>query len=274
VGSPDQAVSNLLVIARVDCGNVCTTTESTAPCHIYGPGSVIHAEAVPDTRWAAPLPRRRMDMRTTMTDQQQEQIDFTMMYVTHDALRRDVGRFAAAAATGRANTPAVRAGWKNFKAQLHVHHTVEDDDLWPRLYRAVADRPEDLAMLEAMEAEHAVLDPMLESVEASLADGDQRVLAERVDALAAALEGHLLHEEKSALPLIQSVLTPADWRAFGGAMRRRQGLRGAAVYVPWIVDGATPADRNRFFSALPRPLQVINRLLLEPRYRHIGLWGV
>jgi hypothetical protein len=56
-------------------------------------------------------------------------------------------------------------------------------------------------------------------------------------------------------------------------MRRRQGLSGAAVYVPWIVDGATPADRNRFFSVLPTPVQMINRLFWEPRYRRMGLWS-
>jgi hypothetical protein len=124
-----------------------------------------------------------------------------------------------------------------------------------------------------MEAEHAVLDPMLEQVDATLANGDQASLSTQVEALSGALDGHLHHEEKSALPLIQAVLTPADWRAFGGAMRRRQGLMGAAVYVPWIVDGATPADRNHFFSVLPTPLRMINRLFWEPRYRRMGLWS-
>jgi hypothetical protein len=201
-------------------------------------------------------------------------IDFTMMYVTHNALRRDVGRFADAVTVGRVSSPAVRAGWENFKAQLHVHHTVEDEDLWPRLYNAVGDQPEQLAMLEKMEAEHAVLDPMLESVETALIDEDALGLGECVDALAGALEGHLRHEEDSALPLIQAVLTPEDGKGFGAAMRRAQGLRGAAVYVPWIVDGASPADRMRFFAALPAPLKVVNRLLFEPRYRRMGLWGV
>jgi hypothetical protein len=203
-----------------------------------------------------------------------QQIDFTMMYVTHDALRRDVGRFAQAVAVGRAESPAVRAGWENFKAQLHLHHTVEDDDLWPRLYRAVGDQPERLAMLEEMEAEHAVLDPMLESVDTALATGDVSALGDRVDALAGALDGHLRHEENSALPLIQAVLTPKDWKGFGAAMRRAQGLSGAGVYVPWIVDGASAADRKRFFAALPAPLKVVNRLVFEPRYRRMGLWGI
>jgi len=199
------------------------------------------------------------------------QIDFTMMYVTHAALRRDVGRFAAAIAAGRETAPAVKAGWANFKHQLHVHHTVEDDDLWPRLYAAVSE-PAHLAMLEQMEAEHAVLDPMLESVDAALDHGD--ALADKVDALAGALDGHLRHEEHSALPLIQEVLTVEDWEAFGKAMARKQGIKGAAMYVPWIVDSASSDERRRFFAQLPPPVRLASKLVLEPRYRRRGLWAI
>ena len=64
-------------------------------------------------------------------------MDFTMMYVTHDAFRRDLGRFTAAAAAGTAPAWGPR-GWENFKAQLLLHHSVEDTDLWPRVRRAAA----------------------------------------------------------------------------------------------------------------------------------------
>jgi hypothetical protein len=57
-------------------------------------------------------------------------------------------------------------------------------------------------------------------------------------------------------------------------MARAQGVKGAAVYVPWIIDGATTAERKRFFSVLPAPVRVISRLVWEPRYRHRGLWAV
>jgi iron-sulfur cluster repair protein YtfE (RIC family) len=209
-----------------------------------------------------------------MTDAQQDTIDFTMMYVTHDALRRDLGRLTTAAAARKARTPTVRAGWENFKAQLHLHHTVEDDDLWPRLYKAVAGRPAAVALLQEMEAEHAVLDPLLSAVDDALTGRPEQPLDARLHELAAALDAHLTHEENRALPLIQSVLTLEDWRGFAKAMARAQGFKGAAVYVPWIVDGASTAERKRFFSVLPRPVMVINRVLWEPRYRQRRLWAV
>ena len=194
-----------------------------------------------------------------------ETIDFTMMYVTHNAFRRDLDRLTAAATVPR-------AGWQNFKDQLHLHHSVEDSHLWPRLQRAVTE-PGDFALLEQMEAEHALIDPLLAAVDAAVADPSGSGLAEALRELSTALGHHLAHEEEDALPLIQSVLTPADWKAFADEMRRRQGLKGAAVYVPWILDGAPAAERRRFLGALPAPVTLLNRLLWQPRYVRLGFWS-
>lgn len=199
-------------------------------------------------------------------------IDLTVMYAAHDAFRRDLERLGKAAADGTARTPAVRAGWADFVRQLHIHHTAEDSDLWPRVERRVEGRPRDVALLAEMTAEHAELGPRLTAVEQALRD-DSTELPPLVHALARTLDDHLAHEERSALPLIQEVLTSEDWAAFTGRIRRAQGLRGVAVFVPWIVHGATPADRARFLGALPPPVRVLNRLFWEPRYRGKGLWG-
>jgi hypothetical protein len=122
-----------------------------------------------------------------------------------------------------------------------------------------------------MEAEHAQIEPLLAAVDDALA-GSVSTLAAPAAGLASALEWHLKHEEDAALPLIQSVCTPADWRAFVGAMRRRQGVKGAATYVPWILDGTAPDGQRRFLAALPAPVRVTSRLLWEPRYRQRDLW--
>jgi hypothetical protein len=199
-------------------------------------------------------------------------IDFTMMYATHDAFLRDLGRLEEASAAGKAGTAGVRAGWENFRTQLLLHHSVEDSHLWPAVRRAVPGRPRDLALLGEMEAEHARLDPLLAAFDEALTVG-QDDLARQARELSAALGEHLAHEEQEGLPLIQAVLTPADWRAFAGQMRRRQGVRGAAVYVPWILDGAPRVQQCRFLAALPAPVRLINRLLWEPRYRRRKLWN-
>jgi iron-sulfur cluster repair protein YtfE (RIC family) len=201
-----------------------------------------------------------------------EPIDVTIMYSTHDAFRRDLARLVAAADAGRTGTPTVMAGWENFKRQLHVHHTVEDAVLWPRLSAAVAGRPNGTELVAEMEAEHASLDPLLTVVDEAVAD-QRSNLPELARRLSQVLGDHMRHEENSALPLIQEVLTAQDWNAFRKAMARRQGPAGAAVYVPWILDDTTPEQRRRFLSAMPAPLGFVNWVVFEPRYRRRGLWG-
>jgi iron-sulfur cluster repair protein YtfE (RIC family) len=199
-------------------------------------------------------------------------IDFTAMYASHDAFRRDLERLAQAVADDHGDAPGVRAGWENFKHQLHIHHTAEDSDLWPRVRDRAAGRPRDLALLDDMEAEHARIDPLLTAVDLALTDRAAE-LPDLVRALRATLDDHLKHEEDSALPLMQDVLTTADWAAFTGRIRETQGLRGASVFVPWIVDGAPPADRDRFLGAMPPPVRFLNRLFWQGSYRRKGLWA-
>jgi hypothetical protein len=199
-----------------------------------------------------------------------EKIDFTEMYVTHDAFRRDLDRLEAAAEAGRTGDPRVRDGWANFKAQLHVHHSVEDASLWPRLVPLAKDTRA-RRLLEDMEVEHARIDPLLVGFDQALED-DAEDLVVRVKELTDVLGRHLEHEEEEALPFIQEVLTPADWRAFARAMAREQGIRGASVWIPWIVDGMAPADADTFLARFPAPLRLVDRLLWTPRYERRRLW--
>lgn len=200
-----------------------------------------------------------------------DEIDFTEMYVTHDAFRRDLERLEAAVAAGWAGAPRVREGWNTFTAQLLVHHSAEDVSLWPPLTQRLRDRPGALALLKEMEAEHALIDPLLRSFGEAL-DTGATDLTKRARELADGLGRHLAHEEEAALPLIQQVMMPADWRVFGRAMVRRQGLRGVAVWVPWVTDGMARDERRRFLARLPGPVRAVNRFVWEPRYRRRRLW--
>ena len=78
-------------------------------------------------------------------------LDMTMMYAVHDALRREaehIARLSARAGDDPWRVLRTAAGWEMFKAYLRVHHTTEDDVLWPAMHEALTERPDGLALLE------------------------------------------------------------------------------------------------------------------------------
>ncbi len=180
----------------------------------------------------------------------------TMMYVLHDALRRELDRIARLT-----ETPADHPGtllkasvtWELFTAYLHIHHTSEDDALWPALREVVPET--DLALLDAMEAEHAVIDPALAAVESS---ATPEALAEHVAVLRDRLTAHLTHEERQTLPLIAATVSPEAWARFGELHRQRVGA-DTRRYLPWMLDSADEELTARILGSLPGPITTAYR---------------
>ena len=202
--------------------------------------------------------------------------DMTMMYTMHAALRRDLDRIARL--TARPNDDPrhilrTAAGWQMFTSYLTIHHTAEDDLLWPPMRAALADDSDGVALLDAMEAEHAAIDPLLAAIDAALADresGPHR-LGELTDALAVALRRHLDHEEAEGLALIDATLTEQQWRAFGV----EGGKRVAADvhrYLPWLLDGESPEVTATVLGLLPAPFQQAYREEWQPAFTTLRLW--
>lgn len=200
--------------------------------------------------------------------------DVTMMFVVHNAFRRDLARMQAAAA--RAEDPAernaLRAGWATFNTYLTVHHTAEDEMLWPPMQARLGDRPDEANLLVEMADEHSRLDPVLREINGSLAQGSPSRLVALFGELAVALTEHLEHEEAAALPVVREILTRREWEAFGDDQRRRIGLKGAGRFFPWLLDDTTPDTRDAVLGIVPPPLRLVYRLLWEPRYRRRSPW--
>lgn len=206
-------------------------------------------------------------------------IDFTAMYAMHDALRRELehlDRITSRADVDARQVLATAAGWQLFKKALHVHHTAEDDALWPVLRARLADSPEDLALLEAMAAEHAAIDPFLEAIDAliaaSAAQADPLRLGELVDALITGLSGHLKHEEDAALPLIARSITIEEWLAFGQVHAQRIGP-DAPRLLPWLLDGADEQTTQALLAPLPDPARGAYAAVWLPAYTALDRWS-
>ena len=197
--------------------------------------------------------------------------DLTIMLAAHDAFRRDLTRLVRTAAAADLSDPArrqsVEAGWELFKHQLHLHHTAEDEIIWPTLRPRLAHSAASLSVLDAMEAEHALIDPLLAGVDTEFAGGDR--LADVIDALTSALTSHLVHEERDGLPLIGVALTAAEWRRVGFKIARRNGLSEGGEMFAWILDGA---DGDAALRTLPPPLRLVYKGVWKPRFNKTPRW--
>ncbi|MGW0478949.1 hemerythrin domain-containing protein [Nonomuraea sp. NPDC003214] len=185
-------------------------------------------------------------------------LDMTTMHAMHDALRREAEHLARVTARVGGDRRAIlrtAARWDLFKTSLRVHHTAEDHALWPALRQSLADRPADLTLLEAMEAEHAAIDQVIEAIDTALAHSEIGMdrLGDLTDSLVTGLTGHLRHEEDQALPVIQAVITQEQWARFG--QTHTQWISGdASRILPWLLDGASEQVVTTILAPLPEPI--------------------
>jgi hypothetical protein len=205
--------------------------------------------------------------------------DLTIMLAAHRAFRRDLARLARAAAqvtagpgSGPDKRRSVAAGWELFKHELHLHHTAEDEIIWPALRPRLARSEHALSVLDAMEEEHSRIDPLLAAVDAAFARPDGAGLADATDALASTLTGHLAHEERDGLPLIGVALTAAEWRRAGFRIARRNGLASGGEMFAWILDSTDREDAAATLASLPPPLRLVYRTLWKPRFQRTPRW--
>jgi iron-sulfur cluster repair protein YtfE (RIC family) len=200
--------------------------------------------------------------------------DLTIMLAAHDAFRRDLTRLARTASAANLSDPArrqsVAAGWELFKHELHLHHTTEDELIWPTLRPRLARSEAALSVLAAMEAEHELIDPLLAAVDEQLPDGDR--LADVIDALTSSLTGHLAHEERDGLPLIGVALTAAEWRGVGRKMASKNGMAASSEMFAWILDGADREHAAATLAQLPPPLRLLYRAIWKPRFQRTPRW--
>ncbi|GAA1894647.1 hemerythrin domain-containing protein [Actinomadura bangladeshensis] len=195
--------------------------------------------------------------------------DWTAMYVMHDALRRELEHLSKLAAREDAEARRILAGapgWDLFTTALHIHHAAEDEALWPPMRAALADRPDGLALMDAMEAEHASIDPALEAI-----DAGAEPLAPLIDRLATSLAAHLKHEEEAALPLMDETLPLEHFANFGQVHAAKLGPNAPRV-IPWLLDGAGETHAATMLSLLPEPVQAAYKTQWRPTYESLDRW--
>ncbi|MGH3491997.1 MAG: hemerythrin domain-containing protein [Sciscionella sp.] len=189
--------------------------------------------------------------------------DLTMLRLIHAALRRDIARLL----TGVRTVPIERGvvdQWELFAKHLTGHHTSEDRLVWPVLAERGGDAAVDV--IAAMNDEHGQIEPVLVEVTdgfrrhvAAPSQGSWDELTATLERFGEMLEGHLRHEESAAIPLVEQYLTAADIERVGEQTRREAGIRGARVFLPWVLEEAPAGDTAHVLTEMPPPFRLLVR---------------
>jgi hypothetical protein len=171
--------------------------------------------------------------------------------------------------TARAQVLADAFG--DYQLGLHLHHSGEDELVWPLLLARV-DLEADLVL--RMEAQHEVVARTLAEasgyMQAWRAAPSAATAAPLISALTehrAALLEHLHDEEEYILPLIAEHLTVAEWARLGQRFGEEVPKDKMLYFLGAILEEASPPEREAMMANLPTPARFAWRAFGQRQYR-------
>ena len=128
-----------------------------------------------------------------------------------------------------------------------------------------------MSTLDAMDAEHALIDPLLEAVNHSFAHDGEGV-GDVIDEMTDKLGDHLGHEEREAMPMIGEALSDAEWKR--RRLRHPQGHQAVlgGEFMPWLSEGVDAEGEKTILSIMPPPARVVYRRVWKPKYTNVSRW--
>lgn len=208
--------------------------------------------------------------------------DTRLMGIVHEALRRDLRRtreaLTATPPPGRRQREALaeHLGW--MMQFLHAHHATEDDGLYPMVRRR---NPQASDLLDRMHADHAAISPAIAAVEGCAEgygrnDESPHGLLAAVDRLENVLLPHLRSEEDEVMPAVSAAITDGELRRWDEeANIKPKSLRQLGREGHWIIDSASPADRDVVLHLVPpAPRFILLHGFARSYRRHLAAcWG-
>ncbi|MDP4014581.1 MAG: hemerythrin domain-containing protein [Candidatus Nanopelagicales bacterium] len=202
--------------------------------------------------------------------------DLTTNRLMHAACKRDFVRVRSCLKEikegDRERACSAAARWQFVSCQLRTHQAAEDKYMWP-VVRERSRKPEELVVINAMVAEHNVLAEPIASLDdefAALAVGriaDVDAILARLDDLVVAFSGHAAHEERDATKILRKYLTEKDLREYRKFSSAHECGR---LLLPWMSDGASPADQATVWRAVPFFARWFVRPIRTRRYRALS----
>src|SRR5918999_4349676 len=208
--------------------------------------------------------------------------DLRPSYLEHRAIRVDAVRLtdlvAASQPADASRLAALSAWYERYETAIHHHHRAEEAVIYPAL---LARDPSFAEANGELEGEHRVLIDRLAVVRESLAAlpaaaGGSRWEREREEAVTAArallaiVQAHLDHEEAVAFPRYAAAFTAAEFDDLGRAAWKLVGASSIIFAGPWVLDHASPTERDDMLAAQPLLMRLLYRFALRPRFERLA----
>ena len=216
-----------------------------------------------------------------MTSAAMARPDTAEMVFVHNSFRQQFGALPGLVRAVPDGDVARAAVLVDFLAELttslHHHHEGEDELMWPLLLERA---PLDSALILAMEEQHERIAELYRRAEENAATfgrtADLDSGAELADTLAeldAALTEHLHDEEVHILPLVEQVMTVAQWEALGERGRAGIPKDRQLVFLGFLLNANTPERGREFLRSMPAPARIawklMGRRMFAKEYRRI-----
>lgn len=206
----------------------------------------------------------------------QKLCDTSDMVIVHRMFRRECALLpqliAAVAGGDLARVRTVAGHAREVLDMLHHHHVGEDELLWPRLSARTRFHAD---LLARMDSQHQGLAVLLEHAATSFTAWQNAPTAPTSTALSALLEQlsaglneHFDEEEAAVLPIVERVITAAEYQEVGQRGLVSIPLTRRLVVLGYLLEGATPQERSDFLAAVPAPARLAYRLIGARQHRH------
>jgi hemerythrin-like domain-containing protein len=145
------------------------------------------------------------------------------MLIVHDMFRREFalmpGLVRGVAAGDRDRAQIIGDHIEGATSALHIHHVLEDNNVWPLLLDRCGESVAPL--VELMEGQHHQIARLIPQVDEALrvwrdspTVESRQGLIDILDRLIPALKEHLRTEEDRVVPLMEHHITAAEWNEF------------------------------------------------------------
>jgi hypothetical protein len=191
--------------------------------------------------------------------------DLTLYYLIHRAMRQTADQFATALATlghaDRERAAALEWWWNGFSAELHNHHTIEDEMFFPALGAKV---PAFAAYEAGLADDHAHLHEVMEGLGETIpqllrgAWSAPHTRAVELSAeLARFLHEHLTVEDDDVLPLFTRHFTADEYKELDTRALKHAPMKQMLFNVPWAVSTLSESERRTLLAELPKPISIV-----------------